>query len=48
MPGDGRDGAKVADHRNLRPGLLEVCTHTPGRGKTAIDVYTTFEWENFR
>jgi integrase len=25
--------------------LLEVCTHRPTGGRTAIDLYTTFDWE---
>ncbi len=35
----------LARSDGARKDLLEVCTHTPGRGKTAIDVYTTFEWK---
>ena len=35
----------LARSDGARKDLLEVCTHTPGRGQTAIDVYTTFEWE---
>ncbi|MBN2196154.1 MAG: site-specific integrase [Polyangiaceae bacterium] len=34
----------LARSDGARKDLLEVCTHTPGRGQTAIDVYTTFEW----
>ncbi len=34
----------LARSDGARKDLLEVCTHTPKGGRTAIDLYTTFEW----
>jgi integrase len=34
----------LARSDGARKDLLETCTHTPKGGRTAIDLYTTFEW----